>query len=154
MIYDRLENFSRHVSRHAQFQAVLKFLDSEAISSLSVGRYEVDKEGAYAMVSEYDTKPVSEGFIECHRKYIDIQVMIKGTERIGVCVKSSCRELPYDAEKEFQKLEGEVSFITLKAGDFAVFFPQDGHMPQIQIGSGPEKVKKIVFKVPVGMKKD
>lgn len=36
--------------------------------------------------------------------------------------------------------------MTIGDGYFAIFFPQDGHMPQLCV-DGPETVKKVVVKV-------
>jgi YhcH/YjgK/YiaL family protein len=115
-----------------------------------VGKYKIGRKGTFALVQEYSTKDESEGFIECHRKFIDIQYLAKGSERVGVRAKSACAPLiPYDPEKDFQKLKGKVDFITLDPDVFAVFFPDDGHMPAIKYGKKNEKVRKIVVKVPV-----
>jgi YhcH/YjgK/YiaL family protein len=100
-------------------------------------------------VSEYTTKSKSESMIESHQKYIDIQIIVQGIETIGICPKSACTAAPYDPEKDFQKLEGEVGFITMQPDSFAVFFPQDGHMPGVQYNNKAAKVKKVVVKVPV-----
>jgi YhcH/YjgK/YiaL family protein len=119
------------------------------MAELPSGKYEIGKNGMFALISEYETKGISQCFIECHRKYIDIQMLLSGREKIGVCNKKDCKEEEYIEERDFQKLYGEVSFITLMPGMFAIFFPHDGHMPQAQCADKPESVKKIVVKVPV-----
>jgi YhcH/YjgK/YiaL family protein len=100
-------------------------------------------------VSEYSTKGRRQGFIECHQKYIDIQLLTRGSEKVGICHKSECTIEPYDENKDYQKLKGVVDWLILKPGYFMIFFPQDGHMPQIKTSRQPEIVRKIVFKVPV-----
>jgi len=116
-------------------------------ATMAVGKYEVNNQGTFALVMEYITKEISECFIECHRKYIDIQLLSEGREKIGICNIMECKEDPYDPDKDLQKLVGEVSFINMIPDRFAIFFPRDGHMPQIKYGDFPEKVKKVVFKV-------
>jgi biofilm protein TabA len=149
VILDSLNIFPRYCAINPQFNAVLSFVNKTNLSTVDIGRLELD-ESAHALVSEYQSKPVSDCFIECHRKFIDLQMVIQGVEKIGVCNASNCTEITaYDPEKDFQKLEGELDFITLKPGLFAVFFPQDGHMPGICSGKTPEKVRKIVFKIPI-----
>jgi len=39
--------------------------------------------------------------------------------------------------------------LILGNGYFAIFFPQDGHMPQLCV-ENPEPVKKVVIKVRIG----
>jgi biofilm protein TabA len=119
------------------------------MATMAEGRHEVNGHGAFVLIKEYLTKDISETFLECHRKFIDIQILSKGLEKIGVCNKDGCKELSYDADKDLQKLEGELDFIKIDRNSFVIFFPDDGHMPELKYGNAPEKVKKIVFKVPV-----
>lgn len=148
MIFDSLSNFYNYAAIHPHFNSVSSFLSVVDITKLPVGKQMVNEEGTFANVDEYKTKDISEGFIEFHRKYIDIQIILRGEEKIGICPKDSARELEFNEEKDFGKLEGRADFITLKENYFVVFFPHDGHMPQITAES-PGIVKKMVIKVPV-----
>ena len=150
MIYDTLKNSGIYHSVHSEFKKAFTFLRGKKLLTLPIGKYKIGRKGTFAIVQEYSTKEESEGFIECHRKYIDIQYLAKGAEQVGICAISACKPLiPYDPEKDFQKLEGRVDFITIEPNVFAVFFPDDGHMPSIRHGKGKGKVRKIVVKVPV-----
>lgn len=151
MIYDSLQNFSTYLCLHPQFADALAFLNNhgEALPDLSPGAYEINGSGAFASVSEYESRPESEGFLEYHRKFIDIQLLLQGRERIGIADRKNCRDRGYETEKDLGRLEGAADFITLDRTNFAVFFPQDGHMPQISCAGQREKIKKIVFKIPV-----
>jgi YhcH/YjgK/YiaL family protein len=149
MIFDRLDNFPLYLPLHPHFAEVWAFLKESDPDSLPPGRHEVNTRGAFVLVSEYVTRPLAESFIECHRNYIDIQLLTRGAEAVGICFRSACRELPYDAEKDFLKLEGPTDRLTLNLGSFAVFFPDDGHMPMLQLAEKPAEVKKLVFKIPV-----
>jgi YhcH/YjgK/YiaL family protein len=151
MIYDVLDNFSIYLCLHPHFADALAFLRNHegTLPALMPGSYDINSSGAFASVSEYESKPESEGFLEYHRKFIDIQILIQGREKIGVADKGRCRDLGYEEEKDMGKLEGTADFITLDTGNFAIFFPQDAHMPQIFCSDQREKVKKVVFKIPV-----
>ena len=134
---------------HKQFPDVLRFVESELLSELSDGKYELNGEGAFAIIETYRTKEVSDCFIECHKKYIDVQLVIQGIERIGVCGRAECDEHAYDEEKDFQKLEGNPDMLTFREGSFMVFYPDDAHMPKVKYGDSLETVKKVVIKIPV-----
>ena len=149
MIYDSLDNFGDYLCLHPHFKSVHAFIKKNNPAAMAEGKYEVNNQGAFALLSEYITKEISECFIERHRKYIDIQILLEGRERIGICNILECKEYPYDPDKDFQKLAGEVSFIKMAPNRFAIFFPRDGHMPQIKCGDLTERVKKVVFKVPI-----
>ena len=149
MIFDRLDNFPLYLPLHPHFADVWAFLEENNPDSLPPGRHEVNTRGTFVLVSEYATRQLAESFIECHRNYIDIQLLTRGAEAVGICNRIACREFPYDSEKDFLKLEGPTDRLTLNPGSFAVFFPDDGHMPMLQLEDTPVQVKKVVFKVPV-----
>ncbi|HCE44576.1 MAG TPA: hypothetical protein DET40_13605 [Lentisphaeria bacterium] len=48
----------------------------------------------FAIVQEYMTKDGSEGFIECHRKYIDVQYVASGISKIPVEYPRHIRSAP------------------------------------------------------------
>ncbi len=148
MIYDSLSNFSKYNSLHPYFEDVNNFLNGN-IFNLPNGTYKVNDKGTYATISEYDSKEMASCFIEHHKKYIDVQIVLKGREKFGVCNISECKSLGFDSEKDFGKLEGRVSLLDLNGSNFAIVFPQDGHMPKVCFGNKPEPIKKIVIKVPV-----
>jgi YhcH/YjgK/YiaL family protein len=149
MIYDTLDNLGKYLCVHPYFKTVGEFMEKNDINSLALGKHEVGENGVFVLKNEFTTKEVSECFIESHIKYIDIHIILEGREKIGVCNIRDCKEHPYDPEKDCRKLTGEAGMINLIPGIFAVFYPQDGHMCQIKYGDFPEKVKKIVFKIPL-----
>lgn len=151
MVYDSLNNFTNYLCLHPHFTGVLAFLKSyEGIMpDLMPGSYDINSRGAFASVSEYESKPESEGFLEYHRKFIDIQIIIEGREKIGIAHRDHCRDLEYQEEKDMGKVDGTFDFIAMDPTNFVIFFPQDAHMPQISCSDQREKVKKVVFKIPV-----
>lgn len=149
MILDSLSHLHNYLPCHRLFPKVLDFINSHNLSAIEIGKIDVG-EGVYVVISEYPTDDIKNKFIECHKKYIDIQIIIDGVEQIGVCDKNECKIIgEYDKEKDLEKLEGRMDLITLKKGYFVIFFPQDGHAPGLRIGNSENRVKKAVFKVPV-----
>lgn len=148
MIFDSITNFKIYIKAHQQFKTVLDFLQNNDIAVLSEGRHEVSN-GIFAISNIYKTINEADTFIECHRKYIDIQIMVKGSEKMGICNRDLCIQREYNDAEDYQKLEGDLDFITVREGFFTVFYPHDGHMPQIMCNGNPEEVRKIVIKVPV-----
>jgi len=149
MIYDKIIKFGQYHCMHKHFADVSRFLESTPLSKRPDGKYAINDQGAYVIIETYETKEASACFIECHRKYIDVQVVIEGIERVGVCHRTACDEFPYDEEKDFQKLKGDTDLLTLEAGSFMIFYPDDAHMPGVRYGECKGMVKKAVFKVPV-----
>ena len=148
MVYDTLSNFPKYISLHSHFAEVNKFLNS-SIFELPCGKYKINEKGSEATISEYETKELSSNFIEHHKMYIDIQIILKGREKFGFCNISKCKSLSFDTEKDFGKLEGRVNLLDLDGENFVIVFPQDGHMPKVCFENVPEWVRKMVIKVPV-----
>lgn len=113
-------------------------------------KIELDEQN-FALEQLYDAKDRKECFFESHRKYIDVQFILGGEEIIEVSNRNLLAvALAYNEELDFIKYEDKkgISAIVLKAGDVAIFYPQDAHMPCIKAGSGT-KVLKAVVKVRV-----
>jgi biofilm protein TabA len=109
--------------------------------------------GTYVLEQVYSTKARSECFFESHRRNIDVQVVVEGAEIIEVeDIDRLVVSVPYDSERELVKYADTpaASRLSMRAGDAAIFFPADGHMPTVQLGSLPLAVRKSVVKVPVG----
>lgn len=127
----------------------LDFALKNNLQNLDLGKIILDEKN-YANVDSYKTK--EQGEFEAHRKYIDIQIMIKGEEIIEVCDIENCsNSRGYSEEKDiefFEKCNGEIEKVILKENDFVILEPNDAHKPQIQINESVE-VKKIVLKISV-----
>lgn len=111
-------------------------------------RYDFD--GArFANAEEYNTKLVSR--FEAHRKMVDIQIVISGTEMIHFApiTDEFQVEQEYDPQKDIMFMKGEVKdTVLLRAGDACIIGPELAHMPGMAV-NGSEHVKKIVLKIPV-----
>jgi len=149
MIYDSLDNLSNYLALRSSFDTVLKFIGNANLSVLENGRVNLSA-GVCAIIDEYETKDGKNIFLECHRKKIDIQIVLDGAEQIGICNRNDCQIIePYNKETDCELLAGAMDLITLKKGYFAIFYPQDGHAPGLRINGKKDKIKKIVFKIPV-----
>lgn len=107
--------------------------------------------GSVTFDQVYRTRPRAECFFESHRKYIDIQFVLDGEEIIDVIpISGLAVDEPYSAEKDVIKYADSAggSRLRIRAGEAAIFFPEDGHMPG-QFASAPALVRKTVVKVPV-----
>jgi YhcH/YjgK/YiaL family protein len=118
---------------------------------IAPGTYEINPR-VKAIVSEYTTKTINEHGYEAHQKNIDIQYLLKGTEKIACLPVDELQETqPYnpDTDAAFYESNLRPSTSDLRPlTSFALFFPQDAHMPQLCIDA-PEEVKKVVIKVKI-----
>ena len=101
------------------------------------------------MVQEYDSRKIEDCKLEAHRKYIDIQFIVSGEEQIGVnLLKDQPSMNGYNENNDIIFFEGDSSLVKMEAGMFAIFYPDDLHMPGVKVDQSL-KVKKVVVKVQV-----
>ncbi|MFZ5878063.1 MAG: YhcH/YjgK/YiaL family protein [Chloroflexota bacterium] len=148
MIFDTLDHLSRYDGLGHNLPRALKFLAEQDLSTLPDGRTDIDGDDLYAMMQAYDTKPAEQGKWEAHRKYIDIQYVISGTERMGFASLRTMQLGEYIPDRDFQAMSGTGSFVDVFAGSFVIFFPEDAHMPGLYVDE-PQPVRKVVLKVRV-----
>ncbi len=148
MIFDHLNNITTYKGLSPDLYEGLKYL-RQVSPDIAVGTHQINPR-VKAIVSEYDTKKVNEHGFEAHKKNIDIQYLLKGEERVACLPVEKLKETkPYSEEKDAAFFTASVQPIemTLGGGYFAIFFPQDGHMPQLCVNDEPMIVKKVVIKV-------
>lgn len=146
MILDILENGRLYAGLHGGFAQAFQFLSRTDLTHLELGRHEIDGDKVYALVAREPGRKKKDAELEVHEKYIDIQLVLEGTDEMGWRPKSSCTQpsCDYDPEKDFQLFADEPdAWIRTKPGVFAIFFPEDAHMPLISSG----ELHKVVVKV-------
>ena len=149
MITDTLHNCELYTHCSA-FETAFNFLKTLSADS-EEKRYELGN-GIYAVIESYISKDREDGRLEAHKDFIDIQMVLSGSEMIGwQNIKGLTIETAYDAEKDimfYSNIGTSPSFVTMTPFLFMILFPEDGHMPQITISDTPETVKKVVVKIP------
>ena len=125
------------------------FLKEHDLQTIAVGKYPIDGDKVFASVTEDPSKDFEKTTYESHRKYIDLQCVIRGEEKMGkAAVTSATVTKPYDESKDVANYTADGKIYTIPAGSFIIFFPSDAHRPNITPG-GNKVVKKIVIKVKV-----
>ena len=147
MIIDKIENSHLYKNISERISKSFEYIRSTDLKNLPAGRYPIDEENIFALVSEYQTKLEPEGKLEAHKKYIDVQYVISGEELMGYVPLGNQQILePYKEENDIVFYTGDNSFTKVSEGMFAIFFPEDVHMPGIA-SSKSSSVKKLVIKV-------
>jgi biofilm protein TabA len=107
--------------------------------------------GSFALEQAYLSKPRAEAFLESHRKYIDVQVVVAGEEiQEVVDIAKMTVDVPYNPERDLIKYLDfkDTSLLSARDGLVGIYFPVDGHISR---AAGPAVlVRKTVVKVPVG----
>lgn len=148
MIIDRLENLSNYVSLNPLFADVVEFLRDHDLQTMEVGKYPIKDKDLFLNLTIAKGRGEKAAVLETHIEMIDIQIPLSCEETFGYSPLSDLPKLAYNAEKDVT-LYGDLSaqtYLTLKPGQMAIFFPQDGHAPCI---SDHAEIKKAIFKVAI-----
>lgn len=146
MIVDTLDNLEKYTSLNPLLAQAAEFLNAQKLETMEVGKTELKAKELVVNVAQTKPKTKEEARLEAHKDFIDIQIPLSGTEVMGYTPTKDClpADASYDAEKDVMFFDGLAeSYVEVKPGMFAIFFPQDGHAP----GITPDGVKKIVVKV-------
>ncbi len=149
MIIDRIENASRYFGLGTGIAEALKYLENNDLNSLSPGNYIIIKDKLRMLVFESVQTNTDRITMEAHRKNIDVQYWVKGSELMGHAVLGSESLIePFNEEKDYGNYAASASFAKLEPGMFAIYYPTDLHTAVADEACN-SMVRKIVFKVVV-----
>ncbi len=127
MIVDKIDNILFYKPMVNNLEAGINAINE--VDNLEEGKYTF--EGGYFMIQKGHTKPMEEGTFEAHRKYVDVQIVIEGSEEIAWADISELNTVnEYDSIKDAERLDGDKSHnMLISKGMFYIAFPHDGHKP-------------------------
>ena len=148
MIIDTLDNLGKYTALNPLFADVVEFLKTHDLQTMEAGKYPIKDKDLFLNLSLTKQRTKETAFLETHIDMIDIQVPITCAETFGYSPLCDLPAFEYNAEKDITKY-GDTkpqTYVTVNPGQFAIFFPQDGHAPCI---IEEEEIKKAIFKVKV-----
>ncbi|MBU0479904.1 MAG: YhcH/YjgK/YiaL family protein [Proteobacteria bacterium] len=148
MILDVPGNGGRYLTMKRGFAEAFDFLNRPDLRELEIGRHEIAGDRVYAMVAIVPGREREGAMLEAHNRYIDIQMVLSGTDEMGWKARSACTSPVgrYDRLTDEQLYADEpVSWIPVRNGSFVIFFPEDAHLPLISAG----EIHKVVVKIAV-----
>jgi len=146
MIFDVIENACRYEGLNKGFTKAIQFLLRPDLKELPAGRYEIDGERVYAMIAIEQGHRKEDEQLETHEKYIDIQMVLAGTDEMGWRPRSLCRQPSgeYDPASDIRFFADKPdAWLPVRSGAFVIFFPEDAHLPMVSSGI----IHKVVVKV-------
>lgn len=147
MIVDHIRNAGRYACLGEGFQKALEYLAGYQPEAQPVKRdISLCGDEVFVKVRPYMTKPEAECAYEAHRLYADIHYVAQGSERMGWADAAQLTPGAYNPDKDMLSLSGQGQLIALQAGYFAITFPEDAHMPCVQLEQ-PELCVKLIAKV-------
>lgn len=131
---------------------VCDYLNTLDLNALENGRHDINDQ-IYMNVMEPETAEPSSKKAELHHEYLDVQVLIRGTENIevGANYPDLSKYESYNEADDYQLCTDidDKFTVTMKPKMFAVFYPYEPHKPCCVVNGKTEKIKKLVVKVPV-----
>lgn len=146
MIIDTIENLGKYVALNPLFADVIEFLKNNDLRTMEEGKYPIKDKNLFLSVQVAKQRTKESAFIETHIEMVDIQIPISCAETYGYSPLCDLPEFEYDAEMDMTKYGDTkpLTYVTIKPGQFVIFFPQDGHAPCI---IDEQEIKKVIFKV-------
>lgn len=135
------------------FDIAVSFLSGKTAATLPQGKHPIDGDRIFASVAEAITEPMSSRRFELHREYIDIQVLLEGSELHGYSPLHAVHpalEDRLDADDvAFYPApvpETGLQTLLLQKGQYAVYMPGELHCPCCA-PAAPERIYKVVLKI-------
>lgn len=154
MILDTLAQADRYLALHPRFARAFAFLRGTDLHALEPGRHAIEGEQLFAIVEACRGRTRAEAKLECHRRYIDIQLVLEGIDEMGWKSLADCSApaTEYDAARDIRFFDdAPASWVATPPGAFCVFFPDDAHAPLVGTlkGTSAGTIRKVVVKIAV-----
>ena len=146
MILGTISHAERYAGLHPLFPHAFDYIRNTDLNALAPGRYPIIGDYLFAIVEHVPGRLRNAAQLECHRKYIDIQLVLDGVDEMGWKPLSDCRDPVSDdrEEKDIQFFhDAPATWIATPAHAFCIFFPEDAHAPLVANGN----IRKVIFKV-------
>lgn len=149
-----LVDFRRQYEKNTdQWKAMFEWLQKTDLLALTPGNHDIPGTSLKASVQDDTNKPLNKVGSESHRKKIDFQWVVSGTEGFAVIDHETSKpNCEYNSKKDvihYDYVKNKAKMFTNKQGRFNIFFPGDWHIAKIQNGKAPadKKFRVIVIKV-------
>lgn len=115
------------------------------------GRHDIHGDNAFVLVSSPQTEPQEQRQAEYHCRYLDVQILLEGAEKLGYGLTLATED-PQDNQLKTQDIAfcrdiPSEQFLTFEPGNLVVFFPREYHRPLCAVNGPGQRIKKAVLKV-------
>lgn len=146
MIVSNLQNSQRVEGLHPLFKSLFDYVKSHDLLHAELGRIEIKGDELFINNVNPECVTAEKQVLELHRAYIDVHILLEGTERIGwKAIEDLTNETkPYEEEGDCALYsDAPTTFVDLLPGQFMIVYPEDPHAPLI----GEGKIRKLIAKV-------
>lgn len=143
--------YEQYHKNQAQWQTLFEWLRTTDLLAIAAGRHPIPNSTLVASVEDSENGPLEKRSTESHRKKIDFQLVVKGTEGFALLDhESSTVSKPYDEKKDVMRydyVKDKTNFFDVKAGRFVIFFPTDWHIAKLMTKKKDQHIRVIVVKM-------
>lgn len=142
------DEFATQYARNKDlWDAMFRFMSTNDLNELAIGEHQIVQGRCWATVSEYIPKTVDKGNIESHKKFIDLQYVLRGNEKMGLAKNVTVkREYNPDRDVAFWNSD-DITYYPATPQVFFLFFPCDIHQPSVQADGDIVQSRKVVIKI-------
>lgn len=149
MIFGNLNHREEYKFLGEQLQKCFLYALEHDLEQFEKGSHEIEGDDLFVNIVEYTTTTPEARFWESHRQYLDVHLMLKGTEQIDLNFIANMEQKEFVEKDDFLPMDGEKNAsVVLRKGDFLICYPNDGHRTAVAF-DGPETIKKAIFKVKI-----
>ena len=147
MILAKNETAADYLGIHPNLDLALERITPEFFAALGDERVEILPEKVWCTRYTYDTIPEEGNFFEAHEKFLDIHVMLQGSEGVQIAPPAALTPAEGKPEKDFYAYHGQPwQTLVLSPGNFLVVWPNDAHKPG-RCPNGGKEFRKAVLKL-------
>ncbi|MBE5040465.1 YhcH/YjgK/YiaL family protein [Ructibacterium gallinarum] len=149
MVFGNIKDMKYYDNLEEEVQQCFNYAKEHDLVTLEKGTHTIDGDQLFVNIVEYETTTPENRFWEAHRYYLDLHLMLSGTERIDTGFIDRMEQKEFVEKDDFLPLDGEANgHAVLNQGDFLLCYPVDAHRTAVQV-NGPVKVKKAIFKIKI-----
>jgi YhcH/YjgK/YiaL family protein len=148
MIFSTLSQSDRYAALHPLFPRAFEYIRNTDLHALMPGVYQIVGDDLFAIVEHVPGRTRDDAKLECHRRYIDIQLVLDGTDEMGWKTLADCHDPvdEYSAERDIRFFNDAPStWVATPPDHFCLFFPEDAHAPLVS----DSFIRKVIFKIAV-----
>lgn len=130
------------------WDAMFRFLAENDLDTLAIGRHQIVEGRCWADISEYTPKLLENSKFESHKKFVDLQYVLRGNEMMGLPKGDVEVKMEYNDKRDVAFwTSNEINFYPATPDTFFLFFPSDKHMPSVQADGDVMQSRKICIKI-------
>ena len=145
------EFYSQYKKNTKQWETLFQWLRDTDLETIPKGKHPIPNSTLVASVEDSENSPLEKRNTESHRRKIDFQLVVRGTEGFALLDhESSTVSQPYDEKKDVMRyhyVREKTHFFNVKGGQFVIFFPSDWHIAKVQTKKKDQQIRVIVVKM-------